>query len=225
MKKLLLLTLLLAMSASGFSQGQKQKLKFIPEHEFRIGIGAWPLMYDLDYFDYHYDIAPFRSGNKSLTYDKGLIYSGPEYITGSISLGYTYNIKKWLSIGGTFSYTGVYRNYLDRVTTTKTGSENTYDFCLTPMLRFTYFNRKYVRFYSQIGLGIAVGRTTMKLNGGKYSLSEFHVSGQASFLGISVGNRLFGFGEIGVGTQGVIVAGIGYRFNPNKKYCCPEKMD
>lgn len=218
--KFTLIALLLAISISGFSQERKLKPIFTPEHEFRLGIGAWPLMYGYviflgnDYLEFPHG----RYGDQSMAYDRGLFYAGPERIMGSISLAYTYNLKKWVSVGGTFSYAGLYRNYFDRVTVDKkkVGSENVHDFCLTPMVRFTYLNRKYVRLYSQVGLGIGIGVNADNINNHKFSDSKVHVSGQATLFGVAVGNRFFGFAEYGVGTQGLINAGIGYRFI-NKK--------
>ena len=82
---------------------------------------------------------------------------------------------------------------------------------LTPMLtaRFSWLNRKLVRLYSSVGAGLAV--SLMDVSYREYP--ETYLSLQVTPVGISVGKKLFGFFELGVGT--IYVGGcfgLGYRF-------------
>lgn len=193
-----------------------QKREWLPEHEFRLGVGALPML--LRGYPRHdflgMDSRQFSTGPLDTYFNKLLQYNGPYYDTGSLSVGYTYNIKRWLSVGATFSYVCEWQRKHDRFTDRVVGREEWNDMFLTPMVRFTYLNRKYVRIYSQIGVGLRLTHYKIVANDKKtYSHNQLEVSGQMTFLGVSVGNKLFGFAECpGFGAQGALVVGIGYRF-------------
>lgn len=211
MKRTILLILLLEVTLMGFAQENKRiQRPFIPKHEIRLGVGAIPLVPDIG-VSYGTDYDRYFPHNLSDIYDTELIYAGSKYVTGALSAGYTYDLKRWLSVGGTFSYFGHYRSFYDKITDVKLASHNIHNLSLTAMLRFTYFNRRYVRLYSQIGIGLGMATTEGKATPSK---TKFHFTGQLTPFGIAIGNKVFGFGEFfGAGNQGFMVLGIGYRFN------------
>lgn len=211
MKKTILLILLLGVTVTGITQENKRiQRPFIPKHEIRLGIGAIPLVPDIG-VSYGTDYDRYFPDNLSDIYDMELTYAGQKYITGAVSAGYTYDIKQWLSAGGTLSYFGLYQNFYDKPTDVELVSRNSHNLSITAMLRFTYLNRRYVRLYSQIGIGLGMATTEGK---GTPSSTKFHLTGHLTPFGIAVGSKVFGFGEfLGAGNQGFVVLGVGYKFN------------
>lgn len=203
--------LLLCLAMSGFARDRRTQNPFTPDHEFRLGVGAYPLIYDIS--ESKYPTYGFQSNDLSHTYDRNLIYAGPEYVTGSLSLGYVYNIKRWLSAGATVSYYGRYRTYYDRITDARLGSHNMHNISITPTVRFTYLNRKYVSLYSSVGLGLGVCTVSGNVEGVGREATELFFTGHITPFGVSAGNKVFGFAEVlGLGNQGAFVIGVGYKF-------------
>lgn len=209
-RRVLIIFIAILGSTSLFAQ--KNESASIHKHEFRLGVGAFPLTLRNEYgygpFDNHYN-----GGMGGYDFSSLENYLGARYTTGAISLGYTYSFSRWLSLGGTISYTGEFQNTYDRISDRMTGGRTWSDISLTPMVRFTYLNRKYVRLYSQLGVGLQISIERGKTDDGVRNKVLAHITGHATFFGVSVGNRVFGFGELlGVGSQGVFVIGIGYKF-------------
>jgi hypothetical protein len=211
------LTLILALSLCQIAVAQKSS--FTPEHEFRLGIGAYPLAESLDYLynkndDYlssyiHYEL------NSSI-YEGMKTYYGPKTFTGSISAGYTFNVLRWLSVGATFTYAGSFQKEYDRITNQALGRFNSNHLYFMPIVRFTYLNLPLIRLYSQVGAGASY--VSYQHTEKKYNYTEKGISAQVTIFGISVGKQLFGFTELlGTGVQGSLVVGVGYRFNAKNR--------
>lgn len=123
--------------------------------------------------------------------------------TETVSIGYLYHINRMVHAGATIAYFGASeRSATDRVR---------YKFdswALTAKLRFAWLSRT-VKIYSEIGIGMGIGRFSRA----KADILHSHqwvldITG----FGISAGNRLFWYGEIGWGANGVLRTGIGFRF-------------
>jgi hypothetical protein len=209
------LTLLIALSLCQLAVAQRRS--FTPEHEFRLGIGAYPLAESIDYsFNYSDSYNHEYSGNNP--YESKQNYHGASIFTGSISAGYTYNILRWLAIGSTLTYAGDFQKRYDRISNEEKGTNRTNRLYLTPMVRFNYLNRPIVRLYSQMGVGISYVHTKQHFGENPYSSSDCGLSAHVTFFGISVGRQLFGFAELlSVGVQGSFVVGMGYKFNAKKR--------
>ena len=195
-----------------------QKSSFTPEHEFRLGIGAYPLGESLGYLYYNYGDHYYMNNiysNGYLNnndYENMQTYYGPKTFTGSLSAGYTFNILRWLSVGATFTYAGSSQKGYDRITDQENGKSSDNHFYLMPIVRFNYLNRPLVRLYSQIGVGVSY--VSHKYTETAYNYTRKGVSAQVTLFGISVGKQLFGFAELlGTGVQGSFIVGIGYKFN------------
>lgn len=83
-----------------------------------------------------------------------------------------------------------------------------------PVVRFTWLNRRWVRMYTSLGLGATFA------TGVDYETERFNddlFAFQFTPIGISVGRSLFGFAEVGVGAQGALMMGVGYKFKPKNK--------
>ena len=125
---------------------------------------------------------------------------------GGITAAYCYRVASILSVGAAFTYAGLYGNILDAVTRRKIASDNTTTLSVAAALRLHWLNRPLVRCYSSLALSPAVDIRSLDHS------REGYITLSATIAGVSVGRRLYGFGEIGAGTQGIFSAGIGYRF-------------
>ena len=207
MKRILLLLTVVIVSITT-ANAQKSRPPFKPGHDIRFGVGAYPVQSDIDkhYGCYDYSQPNFDSNDY-------LSYQGAKYFTGVYNLGYAYQFRKWLAVGANLSYSGESQTILDIINDDKIGKEKKNYFNIAPTVRFSWFNREYIQMYSQISLGVAIKTMSSVKNSVKISESDVNISCQSTFFGISVGKRIFGFFEAGVGTQGALILGVGYRFN------------
>lgn len=216
-EKNLFFVLLLTTTTIGFSQEPKQEPFFIPGHEIHLGVGFFPVMRKerlLEWWEFYDGIGDMNSNNLSTAYDRELIYFGKERIKTSISVGYIYNINYWLSAGAMFSYAGMHCDYFDKISNVEVGSYNMRNFSFAPMVRLIYFQRKYFSFYTQLELGVGLRIIDQPIDNERNGETKLTVAGQYTLVGMSVGNKIFGFWELlGVGTRGIVSVGAGYRFN------------
>lgn len=125
---------------------------------------------------------------------------------GGITTAYYYRVASILSVGAAFTYAGLYGNILDAATRRKIASDNTTTLSVAAALRLQWLNRPLVRCYTSLAMGPAVDIRSLDHS------REGYITLSATIVGVSVGRRLYGFGEIGAGAQGIFTAGVGYRF-------------
>ena len=208
MKKLLLLFLLSAMPAGVFAQEETAVVRvrrpFTPQHELRLTAGAYPLLPSM---------SDWEGCAAGIFHDR--THRGPVYTSGTWSLSYDYRFKKWFDLGLTLSYYGEYsRSYSNR-NSSPVGRNRAHAVTVMPMARFTWLNRRWVRMYSSLGLGATFGYGRFDTEGSRPENAM--IAFQVTPVGISVGRSFFGFAEIGLGAQGALMMGVGYRFNPKNK--------
>lgn len=68
------------------------------------------------------------------------------------------------------------------------------------------------RFTRVIGFGLTVEYEHENANYYDFSYTDTILTGQFTPLGITVGRRFFGFAEVGIGAQGCLICGLGYKF-------------
>lgn len=187
---------------------RKGWVPFSPQHEVRVSIGYSPLSAYIvghsDYYPYPGDISP--------------TIRGPKFTTGVLSLSYNYRFRRWFDFGLLFSYYNEYYRLHSSFTNEFLG--RVYDNYITimPSVRFTWLNRKWVRMYSSLGLGVTINTENQTKRKDESHYTDFAAAAHLTYLGITVGKSLFGFAELGIGAKGLATIGIGYRFNnPNKK--------
>ncbi|HBX90539.1 MAG TPA: hypothetical protein DEH06_04365 [Alistipes sp.] len=209
MKKLLLLFLLSAMPAGVFAQEEPAVVRvrrpFTPQHELRLTAGAYPLM---PYTD-------GRSFDASFPFISSRTHLGPVYTSGVWSLSYDYRFRRWFDLGLTLGYYGEYSNSYSNRDSSLVGRNRAHAVTVMPMARFTWLNRRWVRMYSSLGLGATFGYGRFDTEGSRPENAM--IAFQVTPVGISVGRSFFGFAEIGLGAQGALMMGVGYRFNPKNK--------
>lgn len=178
------------------------------KHGVRVGVSGTPLLLGLVTdvaggmgFGYGADVW-YHSDVSSLYRD----YYGPLYTTGNVGAEFDWALKKWLTVSAGAYFTGFWASKYDGFTGNRMRDDSGVAVSLMGTVRFTYLNRKFVQMYS----GLAAGAFIIGSNAGDMK-GSLHF--QLIPLGISVGNRVFGFAEIGVGTlyMGGNI-GLGYRF-------------
>ncbi len=137
-----------------------------------------------------------------------------EKFTGPVSAEYFYHMKNWLGVGGILAY-GQSKQDVYFLGVKEGVNKNTY-LTLMPAVKFDWLRKKYFGMYSKLAVGATLRNE--KYNGDApsdkdYSDSEFHVNWQVSLLGMEAGSPVIrGFIELGTGEQGIILAGLRYKF-------------
>ena len=167
---------------------QEESVDF-KHHEFRLGAAWRPFFADLT-LGTNKDIMDEQEGWKF-----GTIYTMP-----LLSFSYEYYFKKWFSLSCNTSvgvlFRAAYQEGSGNDPIIETGTATS----LTVNARFTYFNSKWVRLYSGLGIGAAY-------------LGGFAPTFEVVPFGLTVGKKFFFFAEGGIGSEYVGAnAGIGYRF-------------
>lgn len=201
---LFLLTLPAALSAQEETARSRRQELFVPQHELRLTAGAYPIL------PFWIDLGcdgelPFPNRT----------HRGPVYTGGAWSLSYDYRFRKWFDLGLTLGYYSEYsRSYSNR-DASPVGRNRAHALTVMPAVRFTWMNRRWVRMYSSLGLGatFVFGHRDRNTD----CFREGHAAFQFTPVGISVGRSLFGFAEVGVGAQGTLMMGIGYKFKPKNR--------
>ncbi len=172
---------------------------------------------------YHNDIV-LTGGIKSLygllfINGGGEYYRGPRSYTtstdwyGSYGVQYHHNFKWWIQYGvkATAEFSRNYR--YSKNWSSIDGHRNDSVWELMPSVRFTYLNRKWVRLYSGLDMGVAIQYSDDKLyepgHTGKYL--ESHFAFNMTPIGINVGKKVYGMFEFNIGAASFIKFGIGYR--------------
>lgn len=197
MKPLRMIIALSAAAVTMFAATGVRAQEFVPYHEASLSAGA---MLSTEYFT-KYDYYP---GPDYVP----MSYKGPRYTGGVWTAAYGYNFRKWLCVGGAVSWYGEYSSVYSNVDNSKKRKDNYSLVSVMPTVRFSWLNRKWVRMYSTIGIGLSIETERHEM---KYT-TRF-VGGKITPVGIMVGRSFYGFAELSIGTQGLAIAGIGYRFN------------
>lgn len=181
-------------------------------YELRIGWGGIPLMDSEMVFNgffsfVDYDMNFYQPSTMESIY-RG--YRGPGYMTGIISAEMDINFKRWFALTIGIGFNGMYQTVYDSVTGQKSGCNRGVAVSVLPEARFNWLNRNLVRMYSAAGLGIVIGgKRNMDYGNSEYFL---YPAFQLTPVGISVGRKVYGFVELGLGTQFMGgMAGVGIR--------------
>lgn len=201
MKKTILILIAVIWALSGLSSHAHTGKE---PYEVRIGWGGFPIQ-DLEIYGDGIlrDIKPFYD-----PVDLDHIYgtgTGKLYGTGIISAEFSIHFKKWFSLAIEAGINGMWRNRFDKYDGTIIDKMHGISVSVIPHARFYWFNRKNIRLYSGIGIGMSLGAFDGK--------SGIYLTGQISPIGITAGQKVFFFAEQSSGTAyfgGKF--GVGYRF-------------
>ena len=199
---------------------------FFNSHELRVSVG----LLTLDHCDLGNCLTPYYNSDfPEFTSHDYVKLSNSHYhnskffdnTPASISASYIYNINKLLSFGAFFTYMSNSHLVKNRVTGEILQEGDNYNFSITPSLRILYMRRELINLYGQLGFGLGINRYNFANYGVDYDPDNWKydpfLSWHVTLFGISVGRKVFGFFEYGVGNAGGLCnVGIGYRFNAKK---------
>lgn len=149
---------------------------------------------------------------------------GDEHYVPALSLEYYYHVSKVVGLGGFLAYNGMNRDMCLRVqypssgkvTEEKSGEASFHNISLIPTAKFDWLRKKYFGLYSKVGIGVTVMKESQKGEGNdKTDFSNTMVipNCQLSFLGMEVGSpNIRAFAELAIGEQGILLAGLKYKF-------------
>lgn len=160
-------------------------------------------------------------------------YDDEKYIP-AISVEYFHHLNKTISIGAIGGFNGytsdMYATWQrntgngESYTTSKEniGSASKYYITLMPAVKFDWLRKKHFGVYSKLGIGLtySIEKETQKRDGDGnkvdkkvYDESKFMGNFQVSLLGLEGGSqKVRGFAELGFGEQGIVLAGLRYKF-------------
>ena len=148
----------------------------------------------------------------------GLIFSNTEYddraIIGPIAAEYYYhfNNPKW-AIGGILSYCKWDSDRINKSSREKESEVNRNFFSVMPSVKYYWINKNSFGLYSKLGAGIGfLSRTDKDQTNAEKSDNGCYFMFQLSVLGAEFGGKFRGFAELGIGDQGLLQAGIRYKF-------------
>ena len=148
----------------------------------------------------------------------GYSYDNDRYME-PISAEYFYHINKMLGLGAIFVYGNHKQDLYDRWSSSKDKirigkSSNSY-YTLMPAVKFNFVRKKNFGLYSKAALGVTYRTESIDYIDGSddYDEKGLLLNWQLSFIGVEAGSPyLRGFAELGIGEQGIVCAGIRYKF-------------
>ena len=131
---------------------------------------------------------------------------------GSLSVEYFrhLNSNNRVAIGGIFAYSRYGEDELkDNV---KVGDRTRNYFTLMPAVKYYWVNKNNFGLYSKVAAGATYMSSKVTENGVDENNSKVYFMCQVSAIGVEFGGKLRGFVEAGVGEQGIVLAGLKYKF-------------
>ena len=119
---------------------------------------------------------------------------------GPVSLEYFYRPQPKLGVGAVVALAGC--KWDD-----SSDSKSTY-FSVMPAVKYNWLNKSHFSMYSKA----AIGPTFAAQSGGSENKTDVVFNWQASLIGMEFGSAFRGFVELGMGEQGIILAGLRYKF-------------
>lgn len=143
----------------------------------------------------------------------GASYSDSEF-TGPYSVEYFYHMKNWLGVGGIFAYG---KDTQDMLISNRVVGQNYHRYyTLMPAVKFDWLRTRNFGLYSKLGIGATLRHESFKRDDSSVkddSSSDLHVNWQLSLLGVEAGlPNVRAFFELGFGEQGILNAGLRYKF-------------
>lgn len=164
------------------------------------------------------DLLEITSSFVTIVISGGTVYSGNISSTGAAFLNYDHQLSSSVSVGMGLTYSRLTRDLMFRIADEEikagTGSSDYYTF----MGRFnhTWLKSEWVRLYYTAAFGFTIIHDKAEIEA-KYkpvdnSDNSFHVAFQLTPVGIEIGKTFSVFAEGGLGYNGLVAAGLSYKF-------------
>ncbi len=149
---------------------------------------------------------------------------GDKSFSPAISVEYYYHVNNIIGLGGFLGYNSLKRDMYAEWTNNSdgthrkelTGKASRYNVSLIPGAKFDWVRKKHFGFYSKFALGVTLMFEKQKDDDSKgtdYKDTVVIPNGQLSLVGLEAGSiHLRGYMELGFGEQGLLLAGVKYKF-------------
>ena len=170
------------------------------------GLPGLMLMAMLDLLYVDVDISPDHTQYVSISDQLAdyRYYRTKERVVTSLTLDYSYRVKKWLSLGAKGAVGFRTRGIRHKVTNDLLYRESRVAASLLFNMRFDWLHRRNVMMYSSFGVGVT---SIFDYNDGMvFPMYD------ATFVGLTAGRKFYYFLEWGAGASGTVRTGVGCRF-------------
>lgn len=181
-------------------------------YSIRVGYAGYPDVIG-DRFTYgyyhigYYDMVADRETTIAEIYQD---YNDTVYGTGMFTGEFIWNAGRVFNFSGTFGLCPMWTQKYNGMTEEKACTNFGLAMVVFPELKLMYCNTPTVRVYSAAGIGFGLYPGFKKTEGA-------FVEGEIIPIGLEIGRRWYGFGEIGVGTLFMGGQfGVGYRFSSRR---------
>lgn len=199
MKTKILFTVLL-LSLSNLMKAQVEE----PKHEISLATGVLS----------NSEVLDFVSSASSVIVSSGHASYDNEKFHAPLELEYFYHLNPLIGVGGIFTYMNSKRDFM--VDNVKEGDMKASYLSVLPAVKFNWLRKQNWGLYSKLAAGVTFSKEKMDWNTAgheKYDENDLMFNFQASLIGAEVGSTTFrGFVELGMGEQGILVAGARVRF-------------
>ena len=134
---------------------------------------------------------------------------------GTIAVEYFRRINNpRFAVGGILAYAHFGEDVVEKKSGNKVGKRTRNYITVMPAIKYDWIHKKNFALYSKLGAGVMMLSNKVTSNVDKSdSDSDIFFMWQASLLGVEVGSQnIRGFVEAGAGEQGILLAGIKYKF-------------
>ena len=174
------------------------------KYEVRIGWSGYPILDDARFTSSYRDFyIPYEHyGDLDFLYGTG---KGKQYMTGLISAEFNIHLKRWFTLAIEAGVNGIWGEQYNKENGVIVNKTHGATITCIPHARFYWLNRKNVRVYTGVGLGVTLGKYRAK--------EEAYFTAQLTPVGITTGRKIFLFGETAIGSSYMGGKfGVGYRF-------------
>lgn len=119
---------------------------------------------------------------------------------GPIAVEYQRHLSSMVSVGGLATIAGCSWGNDKKASSTYIS--------VMPAMKFNWINKEHFGLYSKVAAGLMFVHSSYKGESNSNTTFTFQVSA----LGVEFGSQLRGFAELGFGEQGVLAAGLRYKF-------------
>lgn len=222
MKRVLVIAVAAMVATMGVQAKQKTKY-YKTKHEVQVSIGTASNSEIVSGFGNAFEalgeavITSIMTAGQAMAFDS---YDNESY-TPAIAVGYYYNVTPLIAVGGYAAYNGMNRDVIANIKTEnshkkeKVGESSRSNYSLMPSVKFHWVRKKNFGFYSKLGVGFTMMTEKCKSDEGGKSESETDTMFDFDItpFGVDGGSEyLRGFVELGMGEQGVLCAGLRYKF-------------
>jgi len=201
MKKMIL-TVVVALMTTLSVNAQNSELR----HEIGVSYGSGVSFFE-DLFGYELFTAIFDQAG-------GYEWRNGSY-SGTVGVEYFYHTNDpKLAIGGIGTFTRFSEDVYNKNTDQQTGERKRTYLSLMPAVKYLWVNKEHIGVYSKLGIGAMFVHVKDEDNQRNRSANDdvVHLMMQVSLIGIEFGGKLRGFAELGGGEQGIVLAGLKYKF-------------